>query len=268
MEAFEYNASPARVIFGNGTCFNISYELARQHLSASLLLSTPRQAELTSQLKEILKEKTAGVFTGAKMHTPIHVTEEALEYAKSINADSIISIGGGSTIGLGKAISFRTGLPHIAIPTTYAGSEMTPILGETRDGKKTTRKDPEILPGTVIYDVDLTLTLPEGISATSGINAIAHASNNYLSSDRLLVLTDIVSKSRGPLRPERKPYNLPSCGGRYKCTCEITTGNPRNALGCSSSGDGIVRSLAMWNLSRICRDVSSSQTMPYPRWIF
>lgn len=175
MDAFEYNASPARVIFGSGTRSNISNELARQHLSAPLLLSTPRQAELTLQLRKTLQDKAAGIYTGAKMHTPTHVTEEAVEYAKSIDADSIISIGGGSTIGLGKAISFRTGLPHIAIPTTYAGSEMTSILGETRDGQKTTRSNPKILPGTVIYDVDLTLTLPERISATSGINAIAHA---------------------------------------------------------------------------------------------
>ena len=86
-----------------------------------------------------------------------------------------MSIGGGSTTGLGKAISIRTGLPHISIPTTYAGSEMTPILGETQDGKKTTRSDPKILPGTVLYDVDLTMTLPKVLSATSGVNAIAHA---------------------------------------------------------------------------------------------
>jgi alcohol dehydrogenase class IV len=88
------------------------------------------------------------------MHTPSHITEKALAYAKEVKADSVISIGGGSTIGLGKAISIRTGLPHICIPTTYAGSEMTPILGETQDGKKTTRSDPKILPGTVIYDTD------------------------------------------------------------------------------------------------------------------
>lgn len=109
------------------------------------------------------------------MHTPTHITERALSYVKSIDADSVISVGGGSTIGLGKAISIRTGLPHICIPTTYAGSEMTPILGETADGQKKTRSDPKILPGTVIYDVDLTMTLPPGMSATSGVNAIAHA---------------------------------------------------------------------------------------------
>jgi alcohol dehydrogenase class IV len=119
--------------------------------------------------------ETAGVFGKATMHTPINVTNDALEFAREQQADSIVSYGGGSTIGLGKAISVRTGLPHICIPTTYAGSEMTPILGETVGDRKTTRSDPSILPTTVIYDVDLTLTLPAGMSVTSGVNAIAHA---------------------------------------------------------------------------------------------
>lgn len=87
----------------------------------------------------------------------------------------MISIGGGSVIGLGKAVSIRTGVPHISIPTTYSGSEMTAILGETHGGKKTTRSDPKILPAVVIYDVDFTMTLPPAICTTSGINAIAHA---------------------------------------------------------------------------------------------
>lgn len=175
MDTFEYNASPARVVFGSGTLASVLDELNRHQISAPLILSTPRQAELISQLKAILGDKVTGVFTEAKMHTPVPITNKALDYAKAINADSIISVGGGSTIGLGKAISIRTGLPHIAIPTTYAGSEMTPILGETEDGKKTTRNDPKILPTAVIYDVDLTLSLPEGTSASSGVNAIAHS---------------------------------------------------------------------------------------------
>ncbi|KFY79551.1 hypothetical protein V499_01483 [Pseudogymnoascus sp. VKM F-103] len=175
MDAFEYNASPARVLFGSGTLSKLPAEVARLNVSAPLLLSTPQQAEQTSTLKDLLDGKIAGIFTEATMHTPYAITEKALAYAQSTNADSVISIGGGSTIGLGKAIAIRTGLPHICIPTTYAGSEMTPILGETVDGRKTTRSDPKILPTTVIYDVDLTMTLPAEMSATSGVNAIAHS---------------------------------------------------------------------------------------------
>ena len=200
MEPFEYNASPARVIFGSGTLSLLSDELDRHQLKCSLLLLTEQQVNLAARVKDMLNEKLAGVFAEAKMHTPISVTEKALAYAKSINADSVISMGGGSTIGLGKAISVRTGLPHIAIPTTYAGSEMTPILGETQDGKKTTKSDPKILPGIVIYDVDLTMTLPASMSATSGINAIAHSGKHSLF--LRIADADVHTKSRGALCPQ------------------------------------------------------------------
>jgi alcohol dehydrogenase class IV len=175
MDEFEYNASPARVIFGTGTLSRLSTEVSRLALQAPLVLSTPEQAAHALLIKDHLNGRIAGVFTKATMHTPVYITDEALRYAEDQRADSIISIGGGSTIGLGKAISIRTGLQHICIPTTYAGSEMTPIIGETRDGQKTTRSDPKIFPGIVIYDVELTMSLPTGITSTSGINAIAHA---------------------------------------------------------------------------------------------
>ncbi|KAJ5895048.1 hypothetical protein N7495_006739 [Penicillium taxi] len=175
MDAFEYTPNPGRVIFGSGTLQKLPEEIARLQLKAPLVLSTPQQVSHAETVKDVLKGQVAGIFGEATMHTPTNITDKALEYAKAQGADSVISIGGGSTIGLGKAISIRTGLPHICIPTTYAGSEMTPILGETADGLKKTRSDPKILPGTVIYDVDLTMTLPASMSATSGVNAIAHA---------------------------------------------------------------------------------------------
>lgn len=175
MDEFEYNANPGRVIFGSGTIQKLPAELERQKLAKPLLLSTPEQAGQADDLHRLLGGKVAGVFSEATMHTPTHVTDKALAYAQAQGADCVVSIGGGSTVGLGKALSIRTGLPHVCIPTTYAGSEMTPILGETADGAKTTRSDPKILPGTVIYDVDLTMTLPVRMSAVSGVNAIAHA---------------------------------------------------------------------------------------------
>lgn len=176
--SFEYNANPSRVVFGRGSLSKLPEEIARLAKTRPLLLSTPQQEADVKRLQKSLEDasiKAAGVFAKATMHTPLNVTEQALQFAKSQQADSIISYGGGSTIGLGKAISVRTGLPHICIPTTYAGSEMTPILGETIGDRKMTRSDPSILPTTVIYDVDLTLTLPAGMSVTSGVNAIAHA---------------------------------------------------------------------------------------------
>lgn len=178
MNSFEYNANPGRVVFGQGSIKKLPEEIKRLNLSKPLLLSTPQQKDQVTNLEPILENESinkAGLYSNATMHTPTHITDEALAYAKECAADCIISFGGGSTIGLGKAISIRTGLPHICISTTYAGSEMTPILGETAEGRKTTRSDPKILPGTVIYDVDFTMTLPTALSATSGVNAIAHA---------------------------------------------------------------------------------------------
>jgi len=178
MRPFEYTANPGRVVFGSGSIKKLPDEVKRLSKSKPLLLSTPQQSDQVKALQPILEDagiKPVGLFSNATMHTPTHVTEEALEYTSTSGADCVISFGGGSTIGLGKAISIRTGLEHICVPTTYAGSEMTPILGETAGGRKTTRSDPKILPGTVIYDVDFTMTLPEGLSATSGVNAIAHA---------------------------------------------------------------------------------------------
>ncbi|KAI1769368.1 putative maleylacetate reductase [Hypoxylon sp. FL1150] len=175
MDSFEYNSSPARVVFGSGTIKKVPDELARAKVSKPFLLSTPQQVSHIELLKNVLGDVVAGIFTEATMHTPVEVTEKALEQLKASGADSVVSIGGGSTVGLGKALSIRSGLFHLTIPTTYAGSEVTPILGETDAGKKTTRSDPKILPNTVVYDVDLTMTLPVSLTATSGVNAIAHS---------------------------------------------------------------------------------------------
>lgn len=183
MEPFEYTANPSRVIFGSGSIMKLPDEVKRLGKAKPLLLSTPQQAEQVKELETILTNASlhpAGLFSNATMHTPTHITDEALTYARDSGADCLVSFGGGSTCGLGKAISVRTGLEHITVPTTYAGSEMTPILGETADGKKTTRSAREILPETVIYDVEFTMTLPVGLSAVSGVNALAHAGELYL----------------------------------------------------------------------------------------
>ena len=138
----------------------------------------------------MLGERAAGVFAGAVMHTPVEVTDRAMEMRHAAcEPDCVVALGGGSTTGLGKAIALRTDLPQIVLPTSYAGSEMTPILGQTSDGIKTTQSSPKILPEIVIYDVDLTLTMPPGLSATSGINAIAHAVEALYARDRNPVIS-------------------------------------------------------------------------------
>ena len=173
--SFIYTGLAARVVFGSGTLAAVRSEVERLAIRRALVLTTPYQVEHGQAVVERLGDRAAGVFNGAVMHTPVEVTMIALAVARGFAADGVVAVGGGSTIGLGKAIAVRTGVPQVAIPTTYAGSEMTPILGETERGVKTTRRSLDILPETVIYDVDLTLGLPVALSATSGINAIAHA---------------------------------------------------------------------------------------------
>lgn len=182
--SFLYSALPARVVFGAGTLATARDEIARLAVARALVLTTPAQAEHGRIVVDLLGDRAAGSFHGAMMHTPVGVTDTALAAFRELGADGIVAIGGGSTIGLGKAIAARTGAPQLAIPTTYAGSEMTPILGETDAGIKTTRRTLDVLPETVIYDVDLTLGLPVPMSGTSGINAIAHAVEALYARDR------------------------------------------------------------------------------------
>jgi maleylacetate reductase len=175
MQPFIYNGLPARVIFGAGTSRNVGEEMARLGCTRALVLSTPEQAEAARALAATLGDKAAGTFAKATMHTPVAISEQAVAQAHAVRADCTVALGGGSTTGLGKAIALRTDLPQIVIPTTYAGSEMTPIIGETEGGRKTTQRTLKVLPEVVIYDVELTLTLPPKLSATSGMNAVAHA---------------------------------------------------------------------------------------------
>ena len=175
MDAFVYQALSQRIVFGDGTLAGLGAELDRLGVGRALILAGPNLRPAAEALARDLAEKAAGVFADAAMHTPVAVTDRAVEAARTARADSVVSLGGGSTTGLGKAIALRTGLPQVAVPTSYAGSEATPILGETRDGRKVTQRDPRILPRVVIYDVSLTLGLSPAFSVTSGLNAIAHA---------------------------------------------------------------------------------------------
>jgi maleylacetate reductase len=175
MHAFVYTGLPSRVVFGSGTLERVTEEVRRLGCERALVLSTPQQTAPASALAGRLGGLCVGTFTKAAMHTPTAITEEAVALVRAENADCTIALGGGSTTGLGKAIALRTGLHQIVIPTTYAGSEATPILGETASGQKTTQRTLKVLPEVIIYDVDLTLTLPAALSVTSGMNAIAHA---------------------------------------------------------------------------------------------
>ncbi len=172
MTPFIHAALPTRVVFGRGKVSEAAGEARRLGMTRPFVITTSHQAD--SGL-EIVRSTGGVAFAGAAMHTPLAVTEEAMAAFVAQSCDGTIALGGGSSTGLGKAIAFRTDLPQLVIPTSYAGSEMTNILGETADGAKITKRDARIQPEAVIYDPDLLGTLPSEFAATSGMNAIAHA---------------------------------------------------------------------------------------------
>ncbi|WNC92141.1 maleylacetate reductase [Paraburkholderia sp. FT54] len=183
MEPFIYNGLPSRVIFGAGSLDQLDREIGLLGATRAIVLSTPQQRAQAEALAASLGSRAAGVYAEAVMHVPVETARAAREFATQAGADCAIALGGGSTTGLGKAIALETSLPIIAIPTTYAGSEMTPIYGLTEGGVKKTGRDLRVLPKTVIYDPALTTSLPPALSLTSGINAIAHAAEGLYAQD-------------------------------------------------------------------------------------
>jgi maleylacetate reductase len=176
MDAFVYNALQGRVVFGQGTLATIADEVQQLGCRRAFVLSDAHHAAgAAAKVLQLLGEHAVGLSTDAAMHTPVEVTEHVLQKMSAAAPDCLVSLGGGSTTGLSKALAFRTGLPQIVVPTTYAGSEATPILGQTEQGRKTTLRSPKVLPRTIVYDVDLTLGMPARLSVVSGLNAMAHA---------------------------------------------------------------------------------------------
>ena len=221
MRPFVYNALPARVVFGHGTISQVADEVGRLGCRRALILSTPQQQSDAERLASHLGDFAAGVFAGAVMHTPVEVTEQAMGLLRDLGADCTIALGGGSTIGLGKAIALRTDLPQIVIPTTYAGSEATPILGETEGGRKTTQRSLKVLPEVIVYDVDLTLTLPHGLTTTSGMNAMAHAVEALYAEDANPVISLLAEQAIAILAQALPPYQTEPAGSRGTRRCAL-----------------------------------------------
>jgi maleylacetate reductase len=174
MLTFTYDQFPIRVVFGAGSFDRLPEEVARLGLKRAMILSTPGQRRLADEAAKRLGVATAGIHAEAMMHVPVETARAARETARRLAADCAVAIGGGSTIGLGKAVALDSGLPVIAVPTTYSGSEMTPIYGLTDGGVKRTGRDRKVLPRVVLYDPALTVGLPAKVSGPSGMNALAH----------------------------------------------------------------------------------------------
>jgi alcohol dehydrogenase class IV len=170
---FVHDNLPQRVCFGSGeAAAHLAAEIENLQATRVMLISAKEEKEIadgiTTDIPIVLRHDDV------VMHVPVEVAERARQAARQANADVLVSVGGGSTTGLAKAVAMTTGLPVVAVPTTYAGSEATAVWGLTEGAKKTTGTDPRVLPKVIVYDANLTLTLPVPMSVASGLNALAH----------------------------------------------------------------------------------------------
>jgi maleylacetate reductase len=179
---FVHDVPGSRVVFGAGRRRELAAELSLLALTRPFLVTDPA-LKAGEELSDLLAPLLVGRFVDVVMHVPAEVAARAVDAARAARADCVVVIGGGSAIGTAKAVAKDTHLPILAVPTTYAGSEMTPIWGVTANRLKTTGRDPAVLPRVVIYDPELTLSLPAELTAASGMNALAHLAEGLYAPD-------------------------------------------------------------------------------------
>ena len=211
--SFVFDQPAYRVIFGVGSLDRLPDEVTRLGATRALVVSTRAELPFAEDAARRLGPLASGIFADAVMHHPIEIVRAARARALEVSADCYVTIGGGTTTGTGKAIALETGMPVVAVPTTYAGSEMTPIYGITDGGVKKTGRDRRVLPRTVIYDPALTVSLPPQVSGPSGINAMAHCVEGLYAFDgnpitTLMAAEGIRALARALPRVVQEPGNL------------------------------------------------------------
>ncbi len=171
-DSFTYDSMPGRIVFGVGAADRLGAEIERLKARRVLIVSSPGRRGHAEELAAAVD--AAGIWSDSIPHVPVEIAEEAYAAVRAVDADCVVAIGGGSALGFGKAIGREFDIDQIMLPTTYSGTEMTPILGMLENGVKRAKRDMKLLPEVVIYDPMLTLGLPPYVTATSGMNAIAH----------------------------------------------------------------------------------------------
>jgi len=207
---------PVRVVFGAGSRQQVGGEAAALGRRA-LLIAGPHEdasaATVADQLGNQPGAELVGRLREVTQHVPVQVAGDAVSRTREFGADVLIAVGGGSATGLAKAVARVTGLPIVAVPTTYAGSEMTPIWGLTDADGKTTGRDARVLPRTVVYDPTLTIALPSEVTAASAVNALAHALEALYAPDATPALSSVAEEAMTALatalpRVVAQPENL------------------------------------------------------------
>lgn len=200
MHSFSYDALPARIVFGPGAARSrLAAEVTRLDVVRLLLIASRRDAELVRALVAPFAGRVAATFTDVKEHVPVDTAAAVRAMAIDVAADGVLCIGGGSTIGAAKAVALTSRIPILAVPTTYSGSEVTAIWGTSDGGRKTTGVDPAVLPRTVVYDPELTASLPRDLAVASGLNAMAHGVEALWAPGRNPVSTVIAAEGAGAL---------------------------------------------------------------------
>jgi maleylacetate reductase len=170
MRGFTYDALPGRVVFGAGALRALPDELDALGADRVLLVGGGR----AGAVRDLVGARVVGQFRDVAQHVPVERAADARTLADELKVDAVLAVGGGSAIGFGKAIALDRDVRTVAVPTTYAGSEMTSIWGLTEGDHKRTGSDPRVKPGVVVYDPELTLSLPPRVAGPSGMNALAH----------------------------------------------------------------------------------------------
>ena len=165
---------PARVLFGSGTLERLPDLVEESRAQRVLVIASAGRGALVERVAALLGGRLAGVDARAVVHVPAPMADAVCARAAELRADLVVAVGGGSAIGMAKAVALAGGPGYVAVPTTYAGSEMTPIWGLTRGGEKETGRDERVRPRAVLYDPTLTLGLPPRVSGPSALNAAAH----------------------------------------------------------------------------------------------
>lgn len=203
-DRFDHVSTSSRVLFGNGRVDEVTAAVAGAGIHRPFVVATRSSLPLARRVGELVDARPAAVSGDARMHTPVEVTDDHLRRSHDLEADGFVAVGGGSAIGLAKALALRTSVPIVAVPTTYSGSEMTSVWGATENGRKKTGRDPRVTPAYVIYDPELTIHLPHDVAGLSGLNSIAHAVEAIYAPERspLVALTaaEAIKNMRAGLR--------------------------------------------------------------------
>jgi maleylacetate reductase len=216
---FTHDQAAVRIVFGAGAFERLADELEPRRW---LIVHTGSQAGAATRLRDRLGERCAGTFGEVRRHVPAELAERARRRFAALEADGLVAVGGGSAIGLAKAIALTAGGPLVAVPTTYSGSEMTPVYGLTSEGRKRTGRDEAVRPRTVVYDPDLTRGLPRAIAAPSAINALAHCVDALWAEHATPITTLLATEGARALRegldgddPERLLYGAALAGWAF-----------------------------------------------------